>query len=307
MAKQSSRKRTTRRQDGPSPEEKLVSSLIEMMQAGLAPWRREWDASSGGHHANLFSGHRYRGTNPVLLTIGMHMRGSALPYWCGFNEAKAHGVAPRKGSKAVYIFRPQPVVIKDDETGEVARSWMTFKAIPVFNAVDLEGEGLEDLIASRKQAEGIQVRPEPERLDAAEAVLGQWEVPVIYGGVGASYSPSADRIRLPERGSFHSSSAFYATWAHEAVHSTGHSSRLDRKLDTAFGSKAYAREELVAELGAVLLGDRLEIGSDTQNHAAYLDHWIQLLQEEPKQLMACLGDARKAVELICPEAPEETA
>ena len=304
--KQAGTSRTRKRPEGPSPEEKLVSSLIELMQSGVAPWRREWDANSGGHHVNLFSGHRYRGTNPVLLTMGMHMRGSALPFWCGFNEAKSHGVAPRKGSKAVYIFRPLPVAVKDEESGDVVRSWMSYRPIPVFNAADLEGEGLEGFIAARKLAEGEDVKPEPERLEAAEAVLSDWEVPVARGGDKACYAPGSDRIILPERGSFHSPSAHYATWAHEAVHSTGHTDRLARNLSGAFGSKLYAREELVAELGAVLLGDRLEIGSDTQNHAAYLSHWIQLLQEEPKQLLACLGDARKAVELIAPEQQEQS-
>ncbi|MEB3155933.1 MAG: ArdC family protein [Cyanobacteriota bacterium] len=55
----------------------------------------------------LLSGRRYRGANPALLTLGMHLRGSALPYWCGFAEAKALGIFPRKGSKAVHVLRPQ--------------------------------------------------------------------------------------------------------------------------------------------------------------------------------------------------------
>jgi antirestriction protein ArdC len=57
------------------------------MEAGTTPWRRERDVSTGGHHLNLLTGHRYRGSNPVLLTLGMHLRGSVLPYWCGYAEA----------------------------------------------------------------------------------------------------------------------------------------------------------------------------------------------------------------------------
>jgi antirestriction protein ArdC len=70
------------------------------------------------------------------------------------------------------------------------------------------------------------------------------------------------------------------------------------------GGRAYAREELVAELGAVLLGDRLEIGSAMANHAAYLSHWVALLKESPRVLLQVLSDARKAADLVCPEAPE---
>ncbi len=63
-------------------------------------------------------------------------------------------------------------------------------------------------------------------------------------------------------------------------------------------------EELVAELGSVLLGDQLEIGSAVENHAAYLGHWIELLRETPQVLFQVLGEARRAVELVVP-APVE--
>ncbi len=65
--------------------------------------------------------------------------------------------------------------------------------------------------------------------------------------------------------------------------------------------KRYAREELVTELGAVLLGDRLEIGSEVESHAAYLGHWIELLKESPKVLFQVLSEARQAADLICPD------
>ena len=95
------------RRSGPTAQERLVLSLIELMQQGVAPWRKPWDGSGGGHHCNLISGHRYRGSNPILLTLGMHIRGSALPFWCGYAEAKGLGISPKKGSKAAMILRPQ--------------------------------------------------------------------------------------------------------------------------------------------------------------------------------------------------------
>ena len=41
--------------------------------------------------------------------------------------------------------------------------------------------------------------------------------------------------------------------------------------------------------------------SELQSHAAYLEHWIALLQAEPQVLFQVLGEARQAVELIAPE------
>jgi antirestriction protein ArdC len=311
-----------------SPEEKLVASLVALLEAGTTPWRREWDAASGGHHVNLLSGRRYRGANPALLTLGMHLRGSAQPYWCGFAEAKALGIFPRKSSKAVHVLRPQVhqgVESRLAESGPPAegghgsagsdsqpsvqpgRCWVSYRPVALFNAADLEGEALAALIQKRRQAEGAVLKPEPERLGAAEAVLSRWPVPVCFAGDRACYLPVPDRIQLPDRTAFHSAGALYATWAHEAIHSTGHSSRLARDLSGGMGEggnggRAYAREELVAELGAVLLGDRLEIGSAMGNHAAYLGHWVGLLKESPGVLLQVLSDARKAADLICPES-----
>ncbi len=187
---------------------------------------------------------------------------------------------------------------------------MSYRPVALFNAADLEGEALEGLIQKRRQAEGVGLRPEPERLAAAEAVLSSWPVEVRFGGDRACYLPGPDRIQLPERAAFHSAGALYSTWAHEAIHSTGHSSRLVRDLSGGMGEggdggRAYAREELVAELGAVLLGDRLEIGSAMANHAAYLGHWVELLRESPRVLLQVLSDARKAADLICPESGGE--
>ena len=84
-----------------------MASLIALLGAGTTPWRREWDAPGGGHHVNLLSGRSYRGTNPDLLTLGMPLWESALPYRCGFSESQGVRIAPRKGSKAVHVLRPQ--------------------------------------------------------------------------------------------------------------------------------------------------------------------------------------------------------
>ncbi|MEB3172311.1 MAG: zincin-like metallopeptidase domain-containing protein [Cyanobacteriota bacterium] len=295
--------------------DRLVAALIALLEQGTHPWRRTWDAESSGHHVNLRSGRRYRGVNPILLTLGMHQRGSALPYWCGWGEARSLGLSPREGSKAVMVLRPMhhrrcaasaaaaasAQVQLDDETGANPGVWVSFRPVPVFNAADLVGEALPALLQQRAKAAQARSRPEPERLAAAEAVLQRWPVTLVHGSERACYLPRCDRIVLPVRCAFHSAAAYYATWAHEAVHSSGHPSRLGRDLSGDVHSSAYAREELVAELGSVLLGDRLEIGSDLANHASYLGSWIALLRETPRVLLQVLAEARRAADLIAPE------
>ena len=295
--------------------ETLVAGLITLLEAGTSPWRREWDPASGGHHVNLRSGRRYRGTNPILLTLGMHLRGSQLPYWCGWGEARSLGLSLRQGCKAVHVLRPlvhqrarRPGLdraAQQTAAGESADIWVSYRPVAVFNAADLEGEALPQLLEQRAAKARALARPEPERLAAAEAVLQHWPVPVVHGSQRACYLPAADRIVLPPRSAFDSAAALYATWAHEAVHSTGHPSRLDRDLSGGPSSASYAREELVAELGSVLLGDRLEIGSDLANHASYLASWVAMLNASPQLLLQVLGEAKRAVDCIAPEEPAQ--
>jgi antirestriction protein ArdC len=54
----------------------------------------------------------------------------------------------------------------------------------------------------------------------------------------------------------------------------------------------------------VLIGQRLQIGCELANHAAYLQSWIAVLRESPKVLLQMISEARQAVDLICPEVPE---
>ena len=145
-------------------------------------------------------------------------------------------------------------------------------------------------------------RTEPERLEAAEAVLNDWEVKPQFGGSKAFYMPATDVICLPSRNRFDSPAAFVATWAHEVAHSTGHKSRLHRDLSGRMGSASYAREELIAELASFLICNRLEVESCSESHGAYLQSWADVLRESPKIIFTILAQSRRAADLICPPA-----
>ena len=88
------------------------------------------------------------------------------------------------------------------------------------------------------------------------------------------------------------------------VHSTGHASRLHRDgivNFAGFGTDSYAKEELIAELGAFLVCTRLSIPSRTENHASYLNSWVRRLKEQPNFLLTAFSSARQAANLLAPE------
>jgi antirestriction protein ArdC len=301
--------------EGPSAEEKLCTALVDLLEKGTNPWRKDWaTTSASGQHRNLLTGQAYRGSNPAVLEMWSACRGYSLPLWLGIGQAKQQGWYPKKGSHGCYVLRPQlNKRAQEDENGQpvlgadgqpLIAAWVSYKPACVFNVAELQGEGLEEAIAAALGS--VVVTPEPERLGAAEAVLGAWPVPTAWAGDRACYSPAGDRISMPARQQFASAAGLYATWAHEQVHSTGHSSRQGRDLSGQFGSQPYAREELVAELGAFLVCNRLQISSSTENHAAYLGHWAGVLKEGPKVLFKVLSDATKAANEICgPEVAED--
>lgn len=308
--------------DGPTPEEQLAADLVALMEsAELPPWRREWHGHSGNHR-NLVTGAEYSGSNPLLLELGSLSRGHSMPLWLGAGQGKPLGWWPRKGTKACRIIRPQlnsytdQVEMNNVQTGQLeivdqSRAWVSFKAVAVFNAADLQGateESQAALDAAIKAALGQGEPPLPAaRLEVAESVLESWEVITTFEGGRACYSPTRDQITMPPADSFINREAFCATWAHEQAHSTGHSSRLSRDMSGDSSSKAYALEELIAELAAVLICYRLQVGSKFTNHAAYLKSWAQILKAEPKQLFKILSKARAAADLITGATAGEVA
>lgn len=115
----------------------------------------------------------------------------------------------------------------------------------------------------------------------------------------AYYSITKNEIIVPEKRQFKDGEAFYGTLFHEMTHSTGAKGVLDRLEPTAFGSKEYAREELVAELGSALVSQRYGMTKHIkEDSCAYLKSWLDSLKESPQFIKTTLMDVKKASSLI---------
>ena len=105
---------------------------------------------------------------------------------------------------------------------------------------------------------------------------------------------------MPHFETFRSPEAYYATLAHELTHWTKHPKRLDRDFGRKrWGDEGYAREELVAELGAAFLCADLaltpEAGTD---HAAYIQSWLKVLRNDKRAIFSAAADAQRATEFL---------
>jgi len=81
------------------------------------------------------------------------------------------------------------------------------------------------------------------------------------------------------------------------THATGHAKRLGRDLTNSFGSKDYAREELVAEMGSAFLCAALGI-VPTVRHADYLGSWLEVLREDNRAIFRAASAATKAADWL---------
>jgi antirestriction protein ArdC len=280
-------------------DQRIAEQLIAAMESGEMKWRRPWNQARC-RQQNLITGHRYTGSNLALTEIISASYGWQS-LWLTFANARTNGLTVEKGSKATYLLKPVTVKTEtvDDDGNVVKAGFTTFSAFAVFNASQITPcEKLDQLIEKALNANGQQLLAEPERLQKAEDLLTEWPVQPQFGGDKACYNPAADQIHLPLRKQFHSAESLYSTWAHEVIHSTGHKDRLDRKLSTYFGSADYAKEELIAELGSVLLCSQMEIGYEVESHASYLQNWVEILKEEPRFVLQALGQARRAADLV---------
>ena len=115
----------------------------------------------------------------------------------------------------------------------------------------------------------------------------------------AYYSISKNEIVVPEKAQFKDGESFYGTLFHEMTHSTGAADVLGRIKSSSFGSAEYAREELVAELGAALVAQRYGMTKNLKDDsAAYLKSWLDSLRESPSFIKTTLVDVKKATSLI---------
>ena len=101
---------------------------------------------------------------------------------------------------------------------------------------------------------------------------------------------------LPDRSQFESQSAYTHTALHELGHATGHPDRLNRATlvdHGGFGSEAYAREELRAEIAAMMTGEQRGVGHEPRHGTAYVSSWIKALENDPKEIRPAAVDAQR--------------
>ena len=270
----------------------VTGRIIKELEKGLIPWRKPWidiRLQSGAY--NRVSKKPYSLMNQMLLA----QEGE----YATFKQWTALGGSLKENARSeIVVFWKMQVIQEEKENGEIEEKQIPFlRYYRVFHISQIDG--IEPLPKPEiPQVEGIKAGDQlieeyasREKIQIKETISNE-----------AFYNPRKDMIVVPQKGQFQEINEFYSTIFHEIVHSTGHSTRLNRDTmgKASFGTNLYSREELVAETGSAMLMNivGIETPGTFNNSAAYIQSWITHLQQDEKLIVTASAKAEKAVRYI---------
>ena len=297
--------------------QEVTDRIIERIEesGGELPWRKPWRSRAIAHPCR-HEGIGYRGINHLILSLEAFARGFSSPYWMTFRQSKEYGGSVMKGQKATRVVFYGVADKREDGGGqsggnvggkqgggEKDATYRFLKSFAVFNATQIED--LPERFYPKDDDLDTGSRPIPE----LEAFFAKLPVRVVPGGEGACYREITDDILMPDIARFEEPERFYATLAHEHVHSCGIKSRLGRDCFARYHAdiKARAEEELVAELGSAFICAELGLTRDhTDDHAAYLSSWLKALKSDKRYIFRAAADAQRAADWVFKAAGVDT-
>ena len=268
----------------------ITQRIITLLNEGTIPWRRPWRVAND-YPRNLITKRRYSGVNVWMLLAQSY----SSPYWCTFKQARKLGGCVRKGEKGtpiIYVGRSTPTT--DDTQQDKQSSYYYLRYYTVFNVCQIDGDEFDD------GSDDSLTNDSPTNTNLADDIVSGYSSPprISHGHSRCSYIPNNDEVWMVDRGLFDSNSQYHSTLFHELTHSTGHSTRLARGLNGDHDSQPYAKEELIAEMGASMLCAETNTTVHYEQSAAYIKGWLDKLGSDNKLVVSAASCASKAVNHI---------
>jgi len=278
---------------------RVTNRIVSDLEQGVRPWLKPWNAGNAEGRITRplrHTGEAYQGINILLLWGEAIEKGYSANTWMTFKQAETFGAHVRKGehgSMVVYADRFRRTET-NDKGEDVEREIPFLKSYTVFNVEQIEG--LPERFQVKPAAPGEKL----QLIENAERFFNATGATFRHGGSRAYYAPALDVIQLPVPEAFKDAESYAATKAHEMTHWTKAPHRLDRDFGRKkFGDEGYAREELVAELGAAFLCADLSITPEIrEDHAAYLSSWLKVLKEDKRAIFTAAAHAQRAVDFL---------
>lgn len=276
--------------------ELVTNRIIEQMEQGIIPWQKPWHGGMDGA-ISYTTGKPYSLINQFLLGRD----GEFLT----FKQVQDLGGKVKKGAKSqmVVFFKQYPIVETcTNEDGEEVQKVKNIPILRYYNVFHISDcEGIQSKIKEgEKPASTLKPNEFADKI-ATDYVERANILLMIKKSDKACYCPASDSVTCPLMEQFDEESEYYSTLFHELTHSTGAENRLKRNLNEGhFGNEPYAKEELVAEIGAAYLVQYVgyDCPKSQRNNVAYLLSWIKALKNDHKLIVSAASKAQKAVDFI---------
>ncbi|OPH81397.1 ArdC family protein [Nitrobacter vulgaris] len=277
---------------------RITDRIVADLERGVRPWVRPWNAANAAGRITRplrYNGMPYQGINVVLLWSEAVSRGFASSTWMTFKQSLELGGHIRKGESGTMVVYANKITKTetDDKGDDVERSVPFLRAYTVFCVDQIEG------LPEQYYKSAAPSTPPAQRLAHADAFFANTGATIRHGGDKAFFAPSLDVIQMPPFESFRDAESYAATLAHECVHWTAPSHRVNRDLSRyAKDRSERAREELIAELGACFLSADLGVVPELEpraDHASYLASWLEVLSNDKRFIFSASAHAQRAV------------
>lgn len=284
----------------PDVYSRITDRIIADLEQGVRPWLRPWSADHAAGRITRplrHNGIPYKGINVVMLWSASVVKGYACPLWLTFKQALELGGNVRRGETGELVVYADRITRTETDTKgeEIERAIPFLKGYTVFNAEQCDGLPAH----YTAKAEPPALTP-LQRIDAADRFFAATGADIRHGGTRAFYAQGPDYVQMPPFETFRDAESHAATLAHELTHWTKHDKRLARDMGRVkWGDEGYAREELVAELGAAFLCADLGITPEVRpDHAAYVQSWMKVLKGDKRFVFSAASHAQRAADYL---------
>ncbi|WP_421400977.1 ArdC family protein [Agrobacterium fabrum] len=281
---------------------RVTAKIIAALEDGVRPWVQPWNSAhlTGRVSRPLrHNGEPYSGINVLLLWSEAMARGYGASTWMTFKQARELGANVRKGETGSMVVYANRITKTETDSGgrDIERDIAFLKAYTVFNIEQIDGLG------DRYGDSSPDVVQNPvERIADTETFFAATGAIIRHGGAKAFYAPGPDMIQMPLIEAFRDVESYYATLAHESVHWTAAPHRLNRDLSRyAKDRSERAREEFIAELGAVFLAADLGIVPEMEprpDRASYIASWLSVLKNDKRFIVQAAAQAQRSVAFL---------
>ncbi len=253
---------------------------------------------------NALTNKRYKGINFLMLNFMCSDKEYSQPIFASYKQWASLNAQVKKGSTGtpIVFYRPLTEPSKIDPT-KLVQAGMVLNYSKVFNIDQVD-------LTKSKYTPPIFKTGKQYSITEIDNFVKATKVEIKHSdGKGCFYRESEDFINMELKSNFKDTKEsdatvhYYSTLFHELTHSTKHKNRLNRKDKFANeefifdNKKSYAYEELIAEIGSILFSHEFKIEKTIRdNHAKYLNSWIQCLQNDYTFLTGATAQAQKAVD-----------